>query len=76
MSDTVGASFGSAGSGVGQFSAPWNIVVDSTGHIYTSDRGNNRVVRINNMSGAGWVTFGSSGSGAGQFNLPFAVLPY
>ncbi len=34
------------------------------------DRLNNRVVRINDMTGAGWIAFGSFGSGINQFNDP------
>ena len=40
------------------------------GHIYVADRGNSRIVRMNDMSGAGWTVFGISGSGFKQFNFP------
>src|SRR2546426_182056 len=40
------------------------------GYVYVADRGNNRIVRMNDMSGAGWIVLGTSGSGAKQFNFP------
>ncbi|MDI6773259.1 MAG: hypothetical protein QME77_11835 [bacterium] len=45
-----------------------------TGQIYVADRLNNRIVRINDMTGAGWTTFGSTGSGTNQFNEPNGVF--
>lgn len=36
--------------------------------IYIAD-GNDRIVRIDNMSGSNWTTFGSSGNGVNQFNF-------
>src|SRR5262249_30176123 len=38
------------------------IHVDHQGRIYVADKGNNRVVRIDNMSGAGWTTVAGSGN--------------
>ncbi|MDI6773257.1 MAG: hypothetical protein QME77_11825 [bacterium] len=40
------------------------------GQIYVADQNNHRVVRFNDMSGAGWVTLGALGSGTNQFNNP------
>jgi hypothetical protein len=37
--------------------------------IFIAD-GNNRIVLVRNMLGAGWATFGSTGNGVGQFNFP------
>ena len=31
--------------------------IGSDGRIYIADQNNNRVVRINDMTGAGWITF-------------------
>jgi len=39
-----------------------------------ADRTNNRIVRMNDMTGAGWTQFGTSGSGMNQFNSPFGVF--
>lgn len=36
--------------------------------IYVADTGNNRIFRIDDMTGAGWTTFGSQGTGVGQFS--------
>jgi len=42
--------------------------------IYVADFGGHRIVRINDMTGAGWVTLGSTGSGIQQFKYPVDVL--
>ncbi len=42
--------------------------------IFVTDAGNYRIVRIDDMTGAGWTTFGSTGSGVNQFNLPFGIF--
>jgi hypothetical protein len=44
------------------------------GQIFIADTGNNRIVRINDMTGAGWTTFGSLGSGTNQFNRPSDIF--
>ena len=41
--------------------------------IYISDSGNSRIVRIDDMSGAGWTTYGSLGSSVGQFDMPMCA---
>src|SRR5262249_3059494 len=38
-------------------------------HIYISDLNNNRIVRMDDMSGTNWRTYGTFGSGTGQFQL-------
>ena len=71
MNDMTGAgwtTFGTAGSGVNQFSGGNGIAVDTSNRIYIADSGNSRIVRINDMTGAGWTTFGTAGSGVNQFN--------
>ena len=68
MSGSGWATFGSPGSGVGQFTFPAGIAVDSLGRIYVADYFNDRIVRINDITGAGWTTFGTAGSGVGQFD--------
>ena len=59
--------FGSAGSGVNQFSKGKALTTDSMDRIYISDAGNHRIIRIDDMTGKGWVTYGTKGSGIGQF---------
>ena len=49
-------SFGTFGAGVGQFANPQGIWVDA-GKIYIADTGNNRIVRIDNLAGDGWVEY-------------------
>lgn len=67
------AVFGSSGSGVGQFLSPRGLAADRQRRIYIVDTGNHRIVRIDDTTGAGWVSFGSFGSGTNQFDSPTAV---
>lgn len=47
--------FGSQGSGRGQFNNPSNVKIGSDYRIYIVDTGNNRIVRMDNMQGENWV---------------------
>lgn len=67
-------SFGTSGSGPGQFLGPCSVAIDSSNRIYVADRFNNRIVRINDMSGAGWAEMGGFGSGVGKFAVPEGVF--
>lgn len=60
-------SWGTAGSGNGQFDGPYGIAVDAIGNVLVGDNGNTRVQIFNN-SGLYLTKFGTSGSGPGQFN--------
>jgi streptogramin lyase len=60
-------SYGTQGSGIGQFYGANGIALDSTGRIYIADTYNGRVVRIDGMHGANWTSFGTWGSSVGQF---------
>jgi alkylated DNA repair dioxygenase AlkB len=42
--------------------------------IYVTDHLNYRIVRMNDMTGAGWTTLGTGGLGANQFLGPQSVL--
>lgn len=65
-------SFGSAGSGDGQFSDPEGMAFDAAGDIYVADAGNNRVQKFD--AGGNYISqFGSQGSGDGQFRAPLAI---
>lgn len=70
--------FGSGGSGVNQFRFPGFIHIDGSGRILVSDNtfpdGNNRIVRVDSMTGAGWITFGSTGTGVNQFIGPSGIF--
>jgi streptogramin lyase len=50
------------------------IHVDLAGRIYVADSNNNRIVRVNDMTGAGWTALGSPGTGVNQFANPFSVF--
>ena len=43
--ETLGT-FGSTGHGLGEFSTPWGLAVDSTGRIVVADTGNRRLVEL------------------------------
>lgn len=64
---------GISGTGNGQFNSPQSVAVDSsTGNIFVSDSGNNRI-QIFNSSGVYQSQFGSLGSGDGQFTTPNGI---
>src|SRR5256885_9043438 len=41
--------------------------------IYVADESNNRIVRMDDMTGAGWTPFGTFGSGMNQFKFPSGI---
>jgi hypothetical protein len=45
-------------------------------HVFVTDAYNNRIVRINDMTGAGWTTLGgwAAGSRVSQFAQPNGVV--
>jgi DNA-binding beta-propeller fold protein YncE len=49
------------------------LAADSKGRIYVTDAPNHRIVRIDDMSGAGMISFGSRGNGVGQFEEPIGI---
>ncbi|HLY17942.1 MAG TPA: choice-of-anchor D domain-containing protein, partial [Bryobacteraceae bacterium] len=66
-------SYGTQGSGPGQFYGAYSIALDAAGRIYIADTYNGRVVRIDDMNGTNWTSFGTYGSGTGQFNDPMGI---
>jgi sugar lactone lactonase YvrE len=83
MDDMAGTSWttlGTLGYMPGQFFAPTGIFVDTTGRIYVSDfggsidsGGDNRIDRMDDMSGTNWTTLGTLGAGVKNLNAPTSV---
>jgi DNA-binding beta-propeller fold protein YncE len=64
--------YGTSGSGTGQFDWPHAVAIGPEGRIYIADYGNARVVRINDMDGTGWTAvYGTFESGF--FDSPSGV---
>ncbi len=63
------ASFGSEGSGDGQFNEPEGIATDLMGNIYVADKGNHRI-QVFDSEGNFLGKFGEQGSDTGQFENP------
>jgi len=66
---TYDSSFGSSGTGNGQFNHPAGSTVDAEGDIWVVDENNDRVQEFDG-EGEYLSSFGSSGSGDGQFGRP------
>lgn len=81
INDMTGAGWitlGTPGSGVSQFNCTGvqmgGIFVDTAGRIFVVDGDNHRIVRMDDMTGAGWTTFGSSGTAVNQFVVPSPIF--
>ena len=66
--------FGALGSGVGQFNKPSAVWVDSAGRIYVADTGNNRIVRMDSMSGLNWTEISVQPGGSGTLSSPTDIM--
>src|SRR5438128_10211720 len=53
---------------------PPGVYFVSAGQIYVADTNNNRIVRMDSMTGAGWTEFGTFGNGPNQFSSPFGIF--
>ena len=71
-SGTFVKTFGSEGTGNGQFKGPQGVAVDSSGNVWVTDMGNNRVEEFSS-SGTFIKAFGSLGEGGGQFKEPMGI---
>jgi DNA-binding beta-propeller fold protein YncE len=65
--------FGSRGSGPGQFNCPRGVAVDKAGHIFVADSENHPVHVWRADDGSFLGTFGSKGGGPAQLNWPTGV---
>ena len=72
----TGVSWGSVGTGNGQFNRPIALAASNVGEIYVADRDNARIQRFDS-AGTFLNTWGSSGAASGQFlgSLSVAVDP-
>ena len=69
---TFSSSFGSRGSGDGQFKYPRDVAFDSTGNVYVADNGDN-CIKVFAAEGKFLRKFGKKGSGDGELNCPYSV---
>jgi tripartite motif-containing protein 71 len=67
-------SWGTNGTGNGQFKAPTGIAVDSAGNVYVTDTYNNNVQKFNSI-GTFITSWGSQGKDVGQFQCGITVNP-
>jgi DNA-binding beta-propeller fold protein YncE len=61
--------WGTSGTGNGEFNNPSGIAVDALGNVYVADDGNNRIQKFDS-TGTYITQWGSSGNGNGEFNDP------
>ena len=66
---TFGGSWGTPGTGAGQFTNADGVAVDPAGNVYVADTGNARIQKFT-ADGAFLGQWGSTGTGPGQFNSP------
>jgi len=73
INGTNAISYGSQGTGPGQFYGVSGLALDAAGRIYVTDTYNSRIVRIDDMYGTNWTSFGTYGTGEGQFSGPQGI---
>ena len=69
---TFCSTFGSSGSGNGQFKWPSDISFDSTGNVYVTDQDNHRI-QVFTAYGEYIRQFGKKGNGEGELNTPIGI---
>ena len=69
---TFSSTFGSLGSGNGQFTNPRGICCDSTGNVYVADSSNDRV-QVFTAGGEYIRQFGKKGGGEGELDQPVGI---
>jgi DNA-binding beta-propeller fold protein YncE len=65
---------GKCGSGLGEFRYPWGLDEDKDGNLIVCEQGNNRVQKINKITGEGLAIWGSAGRDPGQLAYPWAAI--
>jgi hypothetical protein len=68
------STWGSTGSGNGQFSGPGGVATDLSGNVYVVDTSNDRIQKFD-ASGTFLTAWGSPGSGNGQFIFERSPVP-
>ena len=68
-------SWGSSGTGDGQFNFPRGLSTDELGNLYVADRNNHRMQKFTG-TGSFLTAWGSFGPGEGQFNLLRRISPF
>lgn len=66
------SSFGSEGSGNGQFKHPAGSAIDAVGDVWVVDEANGRIEKFSSAGGF-MAAYGSKGSGNGQFQSPWGI---
>jgi RHS repeat-associated protein len=66
------SSFGTSGTGNGQFAHPGDVAIDAKGNLWVADVSNDRLQEFNEK-GEFTKTFGTSGTGNGQFASPKSI---
>jgi tripartite motif-containing protein 2/3/tripartite motif-containing protein 71 len=69
---TFFSTFGSIGSGRGQFKDPRDVACDSTGMVYVADTGNHRI-QVFTVEGVFLREFGWHGQGRGELDWPNGI---
>ncbi len=64
---------GTSGSGIGQFSQPYSVCMDSKKYIYIVDMGNNRIQKLDS-TGKFITKWGIKGSGNSEFFMPTGIV--
>jgi DNA-binding beta-propeller fold protein YncE len=66
------SSWGSLGSGPGQFRNPNGIALDAKGNVYVTDSENQRIQKLS-PTGQPLASWGTAGTGPGQFRIPHGI---
>jgi sugar lactone lactonase YvrE len=71
--DSIADEYGSLGSGTDQFTDPVAVARAPDGALVIADRGNDRIVRVEDFGGGNWQTLGVAGPGEGELRRPTGV---